>query len=206
MNNYFKTGINYSSDDSEIGIWSHLLTNKSYQVYYGKFYPWSISVPIKNTYTNNILQDLKIWSVSKRYHDNFDYAVWRKKSFNKIVIHNETNNSGLLHLNYDDSIRKSKYPLKISRIEQGISATHSDNNISLNYFYNRVKKTENHLPVWNWDENEIINQLNPNAISFDSKKILERMRGDYFIVTLIQDHSSQFKSYFKWMVSKEQGY
>lgn len=206
LNNYFKTGINYSSDDSEIGIWSHLLTNKSYQVYYGKFYPWEIEIPIKNTYTNNLLQDIKLWTVSQRYHDNFDYAVWRKKSFNKIVIYNQTNNSGLLHLNYEDSIRKSKYPVAISRTEQGIPATHQDNQLSLNYFYNRVKQTDNHLPVWNWDENEISKELNPNAISFNSKRVLERMRGDYFIVKLIQDHSSQFKTYFKWLVSKEQGY
>ena len=206
LNDYFQTGKNYSGDEKEIGIWSHLLTNKSYQVFYGSYYPWQVSLPIKNTYTNNVLHDLKIWTVSKRYHDNFDYAVWRKKSFNKIVIHNQTNNSGLLHLNYDDSMNKSKYPLKISDTEQGIQATHYDNKISLNYFYNRVKKTDNHIPIWNSDENEIQRTLNPNAISFGSKKILERMRGDWFIVDLILDHSSQFKTHFKWMVSKEQGY
>ena len=179
---------------------------ESHQVYYGKFYPWEIEIPIKNTYTNNLLQEIKLWTVSQRYHDNFDYAVWRKKSFNKIVIYNQTNNSGLLHLNYEDSIRKSKYPIAISRTEQGIPATHQDNQLSLNYFYNRVKQTDNHLPVWNWDENEISKELNPNAISFNSKRVLERIRGEYFIVKLIQDHSSQFKTYFKWLVSKEQGY
>lgn len=206
LNDYFQTGINYSVDESEEGIWSHLITNKSYQVFYGKYYPWKISIPIKNTYTNNVLQDLKIWTISQRYHNNNDYAVWRKKSFNKIIIHNQTNNSGLLHLNYDDSINKSKYPIKMNNIEQGIQATHSENHVSLNYFYNRVKNTDNHIPIWNYDENEINNELNPNAVSFNSKKILERMRGDWFMVDLIVDHSSQFKSYFKWLISKEQGY
>lgn len=206
LNDYFQTGVNYSSLESETGVWSHLITNKSYQVFYGKYYPWEIELPIKNTYTNNVLQDLKIWSISQRYHDNFDYAVWRKKSFNKIVIYNQTNNSGLLHLNYDDSMNKSKYPLKINSTEQGIQATHHDEQISVNYFYNRVRKEDFHVPIWNSDENEINKDLNPNIISFNSKKVLERMRGDWFTVRLIQDNTSQFKQYFKWMISKEQGY
>lgn len=205
-NDYFQTGINYSADEKERGIWSHLLTNKSWQVFYGKYYPWEIEVPIKNTYTNNILQDLKIWTVSKRYHNEYDYAIWRKKSFNKINIYNQTNNSGLLHLNYDDSYRKSKYPISISKIEQGIQATHTDNHISLNYFYNRVKNEENHLPLWNWDENEINKYLNPDALSFILKRVPERMRGDWFMIRLIQDNTSQFKHYFKWMIFKEQSY
>jgi hypothetical protein len=206
FNDYFQTGLNYSSDPKEEGLWSHLLTNKSYQVFYGKYYPWQIELPVKNTYTNNVLQDLKIWTISKRYHDNFDYAVWRKKSFNKLVVYNQTNNSGLLHLNYDDGYKKSKYPFNVSSTEQGIMATHFDEQLWINYFYNRVKKEEAHLPIWNWDNNEIDKQLNPKTISFNSKRILERMRGDWFIVRLTQDNTSQFKHYFKWMVSKEQGY
>ena len=206
LNDYFQTGVNYSSLESETGVWSHLITNKSYQVFYGRYYPWEIELPVKNTYTNNVLQDLKIWTISQRYHDNFDYAVWRKKSFNKLVVYNQTNNSGLLHLNYDDSMNKSKYPIKISNTEQGIQATHSENFIALNYFYNRIKKTDNHLPIWNSDENEINKTLNSDVISFNSKKVLERMRGDWFIVRLIQDNESRFKHYFKWLISKEQGY
>lgn len=206
LNDYFQTGKNYSADEKEMGLWSHLLTNKSYQVFYGKFYPWEIEVPIKNTYTNNVLHDLKIWATSQRYHDNFDYAVWRKKSFNKLIVYNQTNNSGLLHLNYDDSMNKSKYPLKISDTEQGIQATHFDEQLNINYFYNRVRREDNHLPVWNSDDNEILKELNPKVISFNSKRVLERLRGDWFLVRLIQDQDSRFKQSFKWMVSKEQPY
>ena len=32
------------------------------------------------------------------------------------------------------------------------------------------------------------------------------MRGDWFTVRLIQDNESRFKHYFKWLISKEQGY
>ena len=205
-NDYFQTGINYSSDLKETGIWSHLINNKSYQVFYGKLYPWTIEVPIKNTYTNNVLNDLKIWGTSKRYSNDYDYSVWRKKLFNKLVVYNQTNISGLLHLEYEDSFKKSKYPIKISDTEQAIPVTHFDETISINYFYNRTKKEESHVPLWNWDDNEIYKSINNLAVSFSSKKVLERLRGDWFLVRLTQDKYSQFSSHFKWMVSKEEPY
>lgn len=205
-NDYFQTGLNYSSDNLELGLWSHLLTNKSFQVFYGKKYPWEIEIPIKNNYVNNILQDIQVWMISKRYHNESDFAIWRKKGFNKSMIFNQTNNSGLLHLEYVDNYRKSDYPKFISNTEQKIAATHFEEQIHFNYFYNRVRNEEAHLPIWNWDDNEINKTLNDKMISFTSKKVLERIRGDWFIVKLIQDHSSQFKHYFKWMFASEQPY
>ena len=205
-NDYFQTGINYSNDNNEIGLWSHLLTNKSYGVFYGKKYPWEITLPIKNTYTNNVLQDVKIWQTSKRYDTESDYSVWRKKGFNKAIVYNETNNSGILHLEYLDSYKKSAYPKFISATEQGIPASHIDEQIGFNYFYNRVKKEESHVPIWRWDENEINKTLNENAISFQGKKPLERIRGDWFNVHLISDDDSRFKRTFKWMTSSETPY
>ena len=205
-NDFFQTGLNYSNDSKEVGIWSHLLTNKSFQVYYGKKYPWTIEIPVKNVYSNNVLKDLKIWAQSKRYHNEYDYAMWRKKSFNKLIVYNQTNNSGLLNLNYDDSMNKSKYPINMGGVQQGIQATHFDEQLFVNYFYNRVKKEDSHLPIWTWDENEIDKDLNPNAISFNSKRVLERLRGDWFSVRLTQDENTQFKHYFKWLVSVQEPY
>ena len=123
-----------------------------------------------------------------------------------MTIYNQTNNSGLLHLNYDDSMNKSKYPIPISQTEQGIQATNFDEQLLLNYFYNRVKKEESHLPIWNSDDNEINKQLNEAAISFRSKRVLERMRGDWFTVRLTADEDTRFKHYFKWMVSVQEPY
>lgn len=205
-NDYFQTGKNYSNDNNELGLWSHLLTNKSYGVFYGKRYPWVIEIPVKNTYTNNVLQDIKLWTTSIRYNTETDYAIWRKKSFNKAVIYNQTNNSGLLHLEYVDNYKKSDYPKFVSATEQKIPATHFDEQVSINYFFNRVKKEESHVPIWNWDENEINKVLSDKAISFQGKRVLERMRGDWFNVMLISDDDSRFKQTFKWMTSTETPY
>ena len=206
QNDYFQTGLNYSNDSSEEGLWSHLLTNKSFQVFYGKKYPWTIEIPIKNNYVNNILNDLKIWSISQRYINESDFAVWRNKGFNEIIIYNQTNNSGKLEIDYNDTAKSVHYPKSVNSYTQKILGKHFDNKIYLNYFYNRVRREESHLPIWNWDDNEIHKILNPDSISFNSKKVLERLRGDWFLVRLTYDKDSRFKQYFKWTMISEQPY
>ena len=205
-NDYFQTGINYSRNEKELGIWTHVMTNKSYQVFYGNYYPFEIEVPIKNTFTNSIFQDASLWTVTQRYHNDYDFAQWRNKSFNKAIVYNNTNNSGNLHLHYVDSHRKADYPKLLSNTEQAITATHIDEAINFNYVYNRVRKEDAHLPIWNWDSNEITKTLNDKAISFTSKRTLERMRGDWFLVRLTEDHDSRFKQIFKWMVTSSKPY
>lgn len=202
-NEYFQTGINYpeKGKDYRKGIWSHLLSNKSYQVFYGDYYPFEIEYIVKNTYTNNVLKDLKVWAYSHRYHNNFDYAQWRGKSFNKIVVYNQTNNSGILSVDYNNTLSRHLYPKYISSTEQLIQGSHIDEQLSVNYFYNRVKDEDSGVPIWLNDDNEINKILNPSAISFTSKKVLERLRGDWFSVRLIQDNTSQFKQVFKWGIS-----
>lgn len=195
---HFKTGVNYSSDEKEIGLWSHLLTQKSYQVYYGNKYPWEIRLHIQNEYANKLLKSLSVWAYSQRYHDNYNYALWRKHAFNKMNISNQTNNSGLLHLDYVDGYSKVDYPKWVSSTEQIIPVTHHNENININYFYNRVVNEDNHLPLFLNDENEITRELNPKAVSMNGKRVLERMRGDWFELTLINDKDTQLSHVFKW--------
>lgn len=207
-NDYFQTVVNYpeKGKDYRKGIWSHLLTNKSYQVFYGDYYPFEIEYVIKNTHTNNLLKDIKVWSFSHRYHDNYDYSQWKNKSFNKVIIYNQTNNSGLLNLDYTNSLKRHEYPKTLSPVEQLIQGTHHEEYISFNYFFNRVRDEDSGVPIWNNDENEIVKELSSDNISFNSKKVLERLRGDWFNVRLIQDSTSQFKQVFKWGVDRKNSY
>ena len=72
-NNYFQTGINNSSDPTEFGIWSHLLTNKSYQVFYGKKQPFVVEYPIKEEFVTKTLSSVQLWTEARRYHNEYDY-------------------------------------------------------------------------------------------------------------------------------------
>lgn len=115
----FKTGLNYSNDNTEEGLWSHLLTNKSFQVFYGKNIHGLLRYQLK-IIINNILNDLKVWSISQRYINESDFAVWRNKGFNEIIIYNQTNNSGKLEIDYDDNIKSINYPKPVNSYTQKV--------------------------------------------------------------------------------------
>lgn len=201
FNDYFQTG--HNNDSEKQGLWSHLLTNKSYQVFYGKKYSWTIEVPFKNEYVSKVLEAVNISADTYRYHNEFDYAHARKKSFDSAVIYNSTNNTGVLKLNYSDAADDYKYPIQVDSITQGIKATHHKGMIRFNYFFNRVADENSNLPIWNWDDNEILKTIDPRALTYTKKNPLERMRGQSFLLRLSQNSSSQYKQLYKWSFGKE---
>lgn len=201
FNDYFQTG--HNNDSEKQGLWSHLLTNKSYQVFYGKKYSWTIEIPFKNEYVSKVLEAVNISADTYRYHNEFDYAHARKKSFDSAVIYNSTNNTGVLKLNYSDAADDYKYPIQVDSITQGIKATHHKGMIRFNYFFNRVADENSNLPIWNWDDNEILKTIDHRALTYTKKNPLERMRGQSFLLRLSQNSSSQYKQLYKWSFGKE---
>ena len=73
----FQSGKNYSSESQEIGLWSHGLTNQSYQVFYGKLYPFVIEVPVREQYVNKILTNYQYRMDARRYQDEVNYQILR---------------------------------------------------------------------------------------------------------------------------------
>ena len=198
-NDYFQTG--HNNDKSKKGIWTHLITNKSYQVFYGELFEWTIELPTKVEYINKTLNHLNIWATSKRFQGEYDFVEHRKRALNSLILYNNTNNSGNLLLNYSDGIKNT--PKLVDEVSQKIPTTHTNNKINVSYFYNRVINQDNNIPIWKWDENEIKKSLNPIAISFKGKKVLERLRGDVMFMRASQYESSLFKHTFKWNQNNE---
>ena len=202
--NYFQTGINFGTDDSEFGLWSHLLTNKSYQVFYGKFYPFTIELPIKEVYSNRILKNVEYWFESRRYHNNYDFAEGSKIGFTKAWIYNNNNNSGQLNLflaEKNNRYQQLQFP-KIHSDSMDILVNNEDKKWTFNYFFNQVKSDRNNLPIWEYDINVIEKKLNLSAISYN-QRMQDRLRGDWFFVRLTQDKESRYKTIFKWLTVGE---
>jgi len=207
-NNYFQSGMNFATDSSEEGLWSHLLTNRSYQVFYGKLYPWRIEYPVKEQYVNKKLESIQYWLDSKRYHNDYDFAENREIGFDKLWIYNNSEITGELRLNRQKTIRDiSKYPKTApDGSYQEILVTEYDKRWNVNNFYNRTKDENNNVPLWNWDANQIDKTMNTKAVSFKGKRIKERLRGDWFLVRLEQTLESRYKTILKWGISKEDIY
>lgn len=195
---YFQSGINSNGDDH--GLWSHVLTNKSYRVFYGQKNPYIIEYPIKNEYFSKSLVDLTWNALLKRYHNEYDYAPIIENPFTKVNIYNNYETSGdLIPVLANGTLSQlSKYPVTNSNNTQDVLVSYDDYRYNMNYFYNRVKSNKNNQPIWIQDENQINKELNKKAVSFYGKKTLERLKGNFFIVRLERDGNTNLDLDFRW--------
>ena len=195
---YFQSGIN-SNDDTE-GLWSHLLSNKSYRVFYGQKFPYIIEYPKKNEYISQRLEAIS-WSAQlRRHHNSYDFSSIETNPFTTVTIYNDYENSGNLVpiLNNGTLSQLSKYPITNGDNTQDILLSYSDHKYTTDYFFNRVKSNRNNQPVWLWDENQINKTINNKAVSFYGKSTLERLKGSFFMIRLERDGNTNYDLDFRW--------
>src|SRR5690606_13898969 len=114
------------------------------------------------------------------------------------VVYNNHDNSGKLNLIPQKTLSQvSKYPITKGD-SQDILITNQDFNWTFNNIYNRALNQDGVSTAWISDENQIHKSINNELVRFGGKKILSYLRGDYFIVRLTQDESTQHSILFKW--------
>jgi hypothetical protein len=206
-NNYFQTGRNNSADPDELGLWSHLLTNKSYQVFYGKKQVFTIEYPIKEEYGTKKLKGVKLWTEAKRYANEYDFAVTPTLTFNKSMIYNNVGCSGDLNLVVQDGnlANVNKFPKTNANNTQDIMITNKDNfQFTYDYIFNRVKYNTANTPSILQDKNQISKYTNPAIIRFTGINPLKKMEGDWFLNRLSYDKDSRFSLTLKFTLNESQ--
>lgn len=186
--NHFRT---FESGRNDLGsLWSHNSTNKSYGVFYGLKYPMEVELVVKSQ-LGSYIGSIGLLTESKRYFNNEDFYLNASLTFNKSIIYNRKECSGLLHLDYIEGHTRylSRYPITVSEMEQRIYLTKTENLYNYNYFYNRVVKTNNKPFIKN-DLNEL--KIGLDNISFNQTRQLGRLNGDYFLNRLTYDKDSRF--------------
>ena len=204
---YFQSGINFSHDPNRIGLWSHGLTNQSYQVFYGDLYPFIIEVPVREQYVNKILSNFQYRMDARRYQDEVNYQVNRMTGFNKAYFYNDTNNSGELRLVMAEKGNLShqlRYPMTGNGFRD-ILVTEVDQKININDYFNEVNDDLNNLPVWRKDVNDINREIDTRAIDY-IRPWRDRLRGDWFLARLVNDEESRFKMVVRWFSNEEKIY
>tara|TARA_R110000772_G_scaffold72562_2_gene158393 strand:+ start:2458 stop:9570 length:7113 start_codon:yes stop_codon:yes gene_type:complete len=199
---YFQSGLNTGA--TQFGLWSHLLSNKSYRVFYGQKFPYVIEYLEKNEYLSKRLEDVTWNAQLRRYHNSYDYAAIQANPFTKMTIYNNFENSGALNLIDANGTlsQMSQYPIKNMDNTQDILVTYDDHKYNSNYFYNRVLSNKNNELHWAWDENQIEKTINPLAVSFSGKKKLERMEGNFFVIRMERDANTNLDLDFRWSQQK----
>ncbi len=194
--NYFSSGLNYG-ESSEIGIWNHLLgKNQSFQVYYGKLYPWVLEVPAPTNYQTKMYEDFSYRLDVRRYRNEFDYGYYQD-NFDTMVLYNDRESTGLLNLITqvpNSQLQLVQYPnFNASSID--ILATNQDYTWSVNYFFDNVR--ENYTqPLWINNLDNVNKTLNNTAFNY-VPSFKNHIRGQYLIVQLSQNDESRLKFIFE---------
>jgi hypothetical protein len=198
---YFQTGYNWG--DSKETLWNHTFNNDSFCVFQGKYNPWMLEFPIVNENVNKILNSISINVEAKRFSNHWDFSLLKDVGITDMYIYNNTNNTGNLVVHPQKTITDSnKYP-KTEGDKQHIMSTNIDGKQNINYFYNRVINQNNNIPMFLRDENNIFKTINSRTVMFTGKRVLERMRGESFIVHLSNTKDSSFNISIKNTINNE---
>ncbi len=204
--NYFQSGINYSQDNlsAELGVWNHLITNRSYQVFYGKLYPFITDVVVKEQLVNKQLHSIEYQADFLRFQNDYDYFYNPRVTFNKMVIWSENRNSGNLELvpalqrNLSQSLL---YP-RSNVSSTSVLVTNKENNWRVNQFYDLVRDKHSNVPPMILGCHPYLKQVNPLAVQYNKPTFQKsRLTSDYFTLRFINDQYSNYKIINKWFLN-----
>lgn len=195
---HFTSGLN----QTDSSLWDHNLTNKSYQVFYGQKQPWVIQAISKYDLNKNHLNSIEYSLDAIRYHNEYDPFFNTSVTFNKAVVSNQGQSSGLLEMEYNnkkDLNLLTGYP-KINAKSTTIRVTNSDGVWRFNQFYDLANSRSNNIPLWLNNCANTEKTPNPLAINYQTPDLdKKRIRGEWNRVMLINDKHTNYKMIFKWL-------
>lgn len=197
---FIDSGINDFSATGISSTWSHNITNKSFQVYYGKPYPFSIEIVSNAMLFNNILNSVEYETDVLRYHNNYDNFL-RDITFNKAYIYNDRQCSGMLELiprDENNLFASLQYP-QVDKNSIQILVTNRDNKWRFNQFYDAVNSQSNNLPFIVNTCNNADKELVYKAFNYFKPDIDKQLiRGRQTRIRLINDKYTNYKFIFRF--------
>lgn len=190
----FDSGLNNS-------VWKHSITNKSFQTYYGEKYPFIVESLSKPKLEQELFTDISYHLDVVKYINDYDYYFKQDKSFNKAVVYNRLQNSGLLELiPKSNDVKKSiDYPIKLND-KRKIELSIKEETHSFNQFEDLSKKN---VPHWLNYCNNVDKKLNISAFAYMDTNIGTRyIRSNQIKVRFINDIETKYQYIYKGFFTK----
>jgi hypothetical protein len=188
-NNYFQTGVNYSVDATEEGLWSHFPFLSSYQVFYGTLHPFTIESVAPTKGYNSVLHSIEYWLDTRKYYNKYDFADIFGYGFNKAYIYNSNQKN-------NDLSQSLQYPIHNVN-STDILQSEINGKWTFNYLYNLVRSERSGLPIWRYDCSQIDKTIDDRLLDYRSN-YKDRIRGEYFLIRLEQDAESRYKMIYRF--------
>ena len=205
---YFSSGVNYSfdKDPNEYGLWHHNLTNKSYQVYYGKLEPFIFEFTISSKYQNKMLESVRYTAEFYRFQDNLSSGIVPDITYNKAILYNQKQTSGLLELVIKEKNNRRQYldyP-KQNINSRSILIEYVERGWQFNNFYD-VYAENTGQPLMSYQcDNIAYKEINPLSISYKTQFLKKKLVSDYFVLRLINDKYSNYAINHRYSITKTQ--
>ena len=74
---------------------------------------------------------------------------------------------------------------------------------TLQYFLNIILNQDNNINIFIRDENNIFKTVSTNAVKFTGKRVMERMKGTTFMVTLTNTNNSRHNIILENIINNE---
>lgn len=187
--NYFQSGLNYETlDYTGLGLYSHLLTDSSYQFFGNKLYPFIVEFAQQSKAKNGVLQYIEYTSQFYRSDTNLSFAPINDKTYTKAYAVTQNQSTGIIDLvvKEKDNLYQMMNLNFNEALVESINNTWSFNNLS-----DLSLTNGNSLMVYNCGK--AYKEINPNSISYTQRYPTNLLRSDYFQVGLINDKWSNYK-------------
>jgi hypothetical protein len=195
--NYYIDHVDHFDTGIKGSLWKHNVTNKDFQRYYGKLYPFIVETQSKVDMLNHIVKNVSFLVDVVEYFNDYDYIVNKEKSFSKAIVYNDYQNTGLLELDYvvNNLFLKSKYPILAPDRRRVLLEIKEDLH-SFNQFKDIIHNTN--VPVWKLDCTNVFRNLNNSVLDYNSRRLSSNpLRSTQNKVRLIQDRDYQYQFIFK---------
>lgn len=181
-------------------LWKHLIDTTIYNTYYGTIYPYTIEYPFAYNYQDEILQNVQEYAKVYKYLPSISGVFDSNRKiqtdteyFNKAVVYNDQQSSGILELvnKPQNNLKEySSYP-KYNSDSKTVTFTKSDNFYQFNTFWNVVKDKTIPLFVNSCESLSIDKEVNQDNMDYSSRSFRkETIRAKDVKVRLTLDNSS----------------
>lgn len=174
--------------------YTHLQTNKAYQIVYGKLAPYILELPYFYGGITDMLGTVQVYNEALEYRGKNDFKQYFDKFFNKSVIWNKYQTSGLLNLVYHDPNNDDlaiDYP-KYKTDSVDVLFYSKDNYHTFNHIWNIAFKKD-----FIWRENDqsiILKTLNVTRSNYEQDTDnFDRIRGKEVFIRLTNDKYFRYK-------------
>ena len=176
----------------------------SFQTYYDKVYPFEVMLTTSKEELTSILQSIEYnLKVQKYLNNNYqDLYENHKINFNKAIISTDNQSSGLMNLIRKDNqnpYQSLQYPKPNTDSIDILYSKIEGHKYRINQFADLVLDKNNNVPIFLHDENGVDSVT--NNIEY-GKQYPQKLRNEFFDVTLINDKLSEYKFILKSLINK----